>query len=126
MNMTVVSNGGEWSDARLFFVDSGPERILRAIEELNTLAALPGWDGDGPEWWRLKEYRVVGTVTGIIQTEKVWGVSRLSFESFLRNELCFAAGLYFPDAFSDGVLSRLRAATASFDDMVVPVGKEGA
>mgnify|MGYP003375821445 CR=1 FL=1 len=51
----------------------------------------------------------------------MWGVSRLSFESFLL-ELCSAAGLYFPDAFSDGVLSRLRAATASFDDMVVPVG----
>ena len=112
MNMTMVSNGGEWSDARLFFVDSGPERILRAIEELNTLAALPGWDGDGPEWWRLKEYRVVGTVTGVVQLEKVWGASCLSFESFLRN-LCSEAGLYFPDTFSDGVLSRLRVVTAA-------------
>lgn len=125
MNMTMVSNGGEWSDAQLFFVDSGPERILRAIEELNALAALPGWDGDEPEWWRLKEYRVVGTMTGVQMTEKAWGVSRLSFESFLL-ELCSAAGLYFPDAFSDGVLSRLKSVTADF----VPVGvtklREGA
>lgn len=107
MNMTMVSNGGEYSDARLFFVACDPARVLRAIAELNTLAALPGWDGDEPEWWRLKRYRVVGIVAGVVQTEKVWGVSRMAFEPFLLG--CSAAGLPFP---SDSVLSRLRVVTA--------------
>lgn len=111
MNMTMVSNGGEFSDARLFFVACEPARVRRAVDELNALAALPDWDGDEPEWWQLERYRVVGTVTDVVQTEKVWGVSLLSFEAFLR-ELCFAAGVYFPGAFGEGVLSRLQAVTA--------------
>lgn len=87
-SVTFVSNGGEYSDARLYVLEATPAEVEHAIRVLER--QLVAWQAA-----ILGRYKVVGRGSLHEWTDNAWGVERMTLTTFSLR-LCAAISLYEP------------------------------